>query len=78
MSVCKDRQLTVELAKPRNKLFIKCQNDDGVQDKLKAKLQEWQVVEYGEPEFSEDKKCFFFSAKFKDEAQARSFLQAYQ
>jgi RNA recognition motif-containing protein len=72
------KQLIVELANKKNKVFIKAKYHDGAVEELKKTLEGWRFEENDTHEVSLDKAFFIIQLKFENEDTANKFLDDFR
>ena len=68
------KNIQLELANRKNKVFIKAKYHENAMEELKQTLQEWKYEESETPEISSDKLYFIALLKFENKETAISFL----
>jgi RNA recognition motif-containing protein len=72
------RDIQLELANRKNKVFIKAKFHETAIEELKKTLEGWKYEESETPEVSADKVYFIALLKFESEETALSFLSEYR
>ena len=69
-----EQKITVDIANKKNMIFIKCKNEEKIDDLLKETFEPWGMVTYGEKVFSDNNQNFIVSVRMETEQKAKGFL----